>query len=194
MEVWTLVPFQLEVARYLGWVSLATLRQTHRNALWASSEMLLARTLEAILGRPAPTVVPRPYGPLSRQLWAETIGYLRRFCTPRDADRRPTALGGRPIREVVVRHVGRHVWHQFEIETLAPQQIHGVFPHGGFDRASHWLATRGSHFRRVEHTARHRASRVHFVLTEKFAVNCNLFGLEVSLRITYRTVLPTEHV
>lgn len=188
-----MAPVQLLLALHLGWLPLRALRQTHRGGSSIAAEILLRQMLETVLGRPVTTFGPRPYAALSQQLWAETIGFLRRFCTPAGADaRRPTPLGGQPVRDVVVRYHGRQVWHPTSSATLTRDEIHRVFPHGGFDRALHWLANRGSHFRQVQRTARHRASRVHFVLTEIFALDCVLFGFEVSLRITYRTVLPTD--
>eukprot|EP00435_Cladocopium_sp_Y103_P026033 s907_g6.t1 len=145
-----MAPVQLLLALYLGWLPLRALRQTHRGAISVTTEVLLRQMLETILGRAVTTFVPRPYPAQSRQLWTETIGFLRGFRTPTGPDaRRPTALGGQPVRDVVVRYHGRQVWHPTSSATLTQDGIHRIFPHGGFDRALHGLANRGSHAPRL---------------------------------------------
>lgn len=154
---------------------------------------LLRQTLETLLGRRVVQFVPFPYEPFLRMLWAQTVGFLRQFRTPTGAAaRRPSALGGQPVQDVVVRHVGTRAWHQSPARAISPEELEGSLPHGSFNRALQWLRTRGERFGYIAHTACHRGSRVHYILTEVFAVECVLCGLEVSLRMTYRTVLPSD--
>ena len=179
------------IEEFLGWVPARCLRQSHRRARTVEATRRLRQELQRLEGIRGPGTHPLDYTTLTRRQLAQTIGFLRQFRTPTGAlARLPSALGWAPVQDIMVRYVGP--WHQTRSRAIIPEELQGIFPHGGFDRALRWLRTRGERFGYTEDTACHRASRVHYILTEVFAVECVLCGLEVSLRMTYRTVLPSD--
>ena len=182
------------VEEFLGWVPARLLRQSHRRARRAETALRLRQALQRLEGTRGPGTHALDYTTLTRRLWAQTIGFLRQFRTPTGMGaRRPSALGGQPVQDIVVRYyLGAQAWQQTRSRAIAPDELQGIFPHSGFNRALRWLRTRGGRFGYMEYTACHRASQVHYILTKVFAVECVLCGLEVSLRMTYRTVLPSD--
>ena len=173
---------------FLGWVPARFLHQSHRSARTTETTLRLRQALQRLEGTRGPGTHALDYTTLTRRLWAQTIGFLRQFRTPAGVQaRRPSALGGQPVQDIVVRYVGAQAWHQTRSRAIAPDELQGIFPHGGSTE----------HYAGSEHAGDASDTWNPPPVTglagcEVFAVECVLCGLEVSLRMTYRTVLPSD--
>ena len=175
------------VASYLGWGPLASLRPTHRNTVWASTEMVLSQSLEAVLGRRPTTFVPRPYGPLGRHLWAMVIGPLLACQTAPIPH--PLAAAER---RVVVRHYHAAPWHQRghrqRAQLVTTAELPALLPHSGFRPALEILTTQGRDFQRYAIFDASRSGRNTVIFTEVECLDVVLAGFEVSLRVRSQRV------
>jgi len=135
------------VEEFLGWVPARFWHQSHRRARSTETTLRPHQALQRLEGTRGPGTHALDYTTLTRRLWAQTIGFLRQFRTPAGAQaRRPSALGGQPVQDIVVRYVGAQAWHQTRSRAITPDELQGIFPHGGLVQPSTTLApnTRGT--------------------------------------------------
>ena len=115
------------IEEFLGWVPARCLRQSHRRARTVEATRRLRQELQRLEGIRGPGTHPLDYTTLTRRLWAQTIGFLRQFRTPTGAlARLPSALGGAPVQDIMVRYVGP--WHQTRSRAIIPEELQGIFP------------------------------------------------------------------
>ena len=187
---WQLSTAEELILEFLGWLPARALRCRHRATRTDTAAAMFRRHLHDLQGVNPPLTLT--HEELARWLWRATCGLLRRHESPPGANlRRPQALGNAGVRDVVVRFHSRRPWYNAgEATAVARGDLMRVFPQPTFAGALHLLYRHGNHFMHRHTTALHRASRVHCILTEIFALDCAFAGFEVSLRMTFRTVVP----
>lgn len=189
---WQLPTAEEIILEFLGWLPARALRCAHRATRTETASAMFRRHLHDLQGASPPLALT--HEELARWLWRATTGPLRRHESPPGANlRRPQALGGAGVRDVVVRFHSRRPWYTAAAATpVARGDLMRVFPQPTFAGALHVVFRHGDHFMHRHTTTLHRASRAHCILTEVFALDCTLAGFEVSLRMTFRTVVPAS--
>ena len=176
------------IDEFLGWLPARALRRTQRRTRFTNSINRLIRYLQ-LFRNPYPIMYPS-YEDMLRSLWMTAVGPLRRCQTPAVGPINP-GQGSRPTREVVVRYYDQQPWYE---ERGSPWDINDLmqaFPDPSFNSALHMIQAHGQHVVRRHMSTMHRINSRERVLVETIAVDCVLLGFEISLRMTFRTVLPS---
>jgi len=142
-QVMAIQAVEVLLVHFLGWVPLRALRRAHRGAVSFTTVLVLRQALEYFLGRRVVQFVPFHTSPSRECFGLKPSGSS--VSSALGLARRPGALqhlGGQPVQDILlVRYVGAQAWHQTPSRTITPDELQGIFPHGGFNRALRWLRT-----------------------------------------------------
>lgn len=177
------------IDEFLGWLPARALRCTQRRTRFTNSINRVIRFLQ-LFHEPYPITHPS-YRDMLRSLWMTAIAPLRRCQTPAIGPVNP-CQGARPTREVVVRyHDLQQQWYNEPGRPWDWSNLTQAFPDPSFNSALHIIRAHGKDVVQRHASTIQRLNQKEVLSVETFAVDCVLLGFEVSLRMTFRTVLPS---
>ena len=182
------------IEEYLGWLPCLALRATRASALHPSVLLRMREILRLFPGRMNPPFPSLTFRSQGSALWRVIIEPLRRSETPaRIGGYQLPALFGRRLaeRRVIVRYDRRReVWYHGPGQLLQREDIAQAFPDASFNEALTMVQEHGSYFVARQASAFRDVREGDVLLTEVFALDCTYLGFEISLRMSFRSIIP----